>query len=216
MKPLVLFLGACIAIATEAGAQTPSSPIARGDVAVHVGWLNGHQTRVVFFDDDYHRALFSGGAGFYWTDNLKTEIEAGLTNDAELFSSEQVTIDGQLRFVSSISDFRTRRVSIAQIYQSGRNQWFHPFIGAGAELVSGRTKRRDFPVEVFDPIARSNRRLRDARDYPAETDNDVRALAIGGFKAYFTPRVFFRADTRVTFGRDLEAIAFRIGGGLDF
>jgi hypothetical protein len=121
-----------------------------------------------------------------------------------------------VRWTSSISDYRTRRFSVAQIYQHGRNQWFHPFIGVGAELVSGQIERHDFPVEVFDPIARANRTLRPPRTYPRETDNDVRALAMGGFKAYFSPRIFFRADTRVTFGSALEAITLRIGGGFDF
>ena len=70
---------------------------------------------------------------------MKTEVEAAWLSRVHAYSYERLTIDGATADVASEYTFHTTKLSVAQVYQFGRNAWVHPFIGAGADVDWLRT-----------------------------------------------------------------------------
>ena len=69
------------------------------------------------------------GGGHYWTDHLKTDIEAGWSSPANSETYSDYTAGGLQTF--AISNYRVRDIQLAigQSYQFGRNDWVHPYLG---------------------------------------------------------------------------------------
>ena len=92
---------------------------------------------------------------------------------------------------------------------------FHPHVGAGADLSWESTTEQIEPVYFFGDPNRVQRALRDAR-----TDRRrafvVRPCVEVGFKAYLSPRAFFRTDLRVRTGSRTDEALIRFGFGTDF
>src|SRR5207247_9766623 len=78
-------------------------------------------------------SLFKGvSGGFYWTDHLKTEIEVAWPGEREATAYVRTfTADA---YTSDRHYFRGVNTSIGQLYQFGRNSFFHPFVGAGVDI----------------------------------------------------------------------------------
>jgi hypothetical protein len=127
-----------------------------------------------------------------------------------------VDIDGQQQYASSRNRFSSRRVALIQRYQFGRNRWFHPSLGAGIDVVRESSSRHDEPIVAYDQFTRQSRVVRQAIEHPDEHHTGARALIVGGFKAYLTPRTFFLSDMRVTFASRAEDVLVRVGFGVDF
>jgi hypothetical protein len=106
------------------------------------------------------------------------------------------------------------------IYQFFENASFHPFLGAGAGVITIRdriytpretttiTRGPNIPPEVI--VLTEEQRV-------SRTDHVGRGLVMAGFKAYPGERWFFRTDVQWTpaGGRNRE-ISWRLGAGLDF
>ena len=214
MKPLLL-LAMVIASSLRAEAQIASPPpLMRGDVAGTVGWLNGDTGRDLTSGDWYNRGLYLGGhAGWYWTEHHKTEIEAGLTNHIDLRAYETVAIDGFTAWSSSVITYALRRVAIGEHYQFGHNALLHPHLGAGLDLTWERIVERADPLIAFGP---ETRQLLPARTIGATTTLRARPYIEAGFKAYTSPRVFFRGDARVLLRGGFDEVLLRCGFGVDF
>jgi hypothetical protein len=215
LHPIALaaaFLGG----AGEAAAQTPA-PLVRGDVAGSVGWLSaktiidppgGHT--------DWHSSLFgAGSAGWYWTDNLKTEIDAGGGTRATAYRYRAITIDGRPNYLASETTFGRRTIGISQQYQFFRNAWFHPHVAAGAHLTWERATEHYQAVVTLDSPS-GGRVLVPARTEGPHTVMTIRPFVATGFKAYTTRRVFFRSDLRVAFHAGADEALLRFGFGVDF
>jgi hypothetical protein len=207
-----------LACAPPVAAQTGSGPAGPAvDVSGTLGWLNVNKRELTIADDWYNRSLHAAvSAGYYWTAHLKTEIEASLSTSATLNGSEQIVIGGVRRFVFSTYRFDTRRITIGQQYQFGRNAWFHPYVGAGLDLNWERVRREDEPIFEIDPATRQPRPATDGRPPAAGTDLHSRPFAAAGFKTYMTPRAFFRTELRVVAGERIEEALLRFGFGVDF
>jgi hypothetical protein len=52
--------------------------------------------------------------------------------------------------------------------------------------------------------------------YPQRTEVLTRPFAVAGFKAYMTPRMFWRTDIRMTFDGGPDEFVMRFGIGKDF
>ncbi len=187
-------------------AQGPSPatvPLVRADVDAVAGWQNLRKPQPGAPYDNWLNSILygGGGAGWYWTDNLKTQIDAGAGTRQNRYTYEAVTIDGRQTFQSSIVRLRESNVSISQQYQFFRNQWFHPHAGAGIELA-----RETSSVEYQLP----------QRTGPDTHRWLARPFADLGFKAYMTRRAFFLADGRVMFRSGVDEVLFRTGFGVDF
>lgn len=216
---LVLAVGLTAAAATTAAAQTSSqAPLARSDMAATIGWLNGHKPSADPYGNAwYNHALHGGGSvGWYWSDHLKTEIEAGASNTAHLYRYRPATIGGIPTYQSSELDIRTSRLALGQQYQFLRNAWVHPHLGAGLDLTWERTAEHIDAITTYDSQGRNPRELRPAITIGPETRLRVRPFAEAGFKAYMSRRAFFRAGMRLAFHGGVDEVIMRCGFGVDF
>src|ERR1700752_730059 len=109
-----LSIAGFFALAIPARRQTAPSPISRMDAGGSVGWFNAGKSGLNDIREDaqwYNRSLYAGASlGWYWTDNLKTEIEGGVSTKAELRSYQNLWINGRVTTVYSTFDFATERV----------------------------------------------------------------------------------------------------------
>lgn len=192
------------------------TPLARGDVTGTAGWIAVNTTETESYNNWHGQGFFTAGAGWYWTDHLKTDLEVAASTTSETYSAIQIDINGQQQYLPTRLRFGSTRVALIQRYQFGRNQWFHPSLGAGVDIVRERYSRRDEPVFGYDQTTRQSRLLREAIEHGLEHEVVARALVVGGFKAYVTPRTFFLADMRITFASWPEDVLFRTGFGVDF
>lgn len=224
MKPWHVFHAALLLslAAPVARAQTappPPSPIARTDVSVMLGWFNADKSDTArdSYNEWYNSSLYGGlGAGWYWTDNHKTEIDFGATSEGDIYTSRPAVIDGQPTYIASRLFFDTKRVAVSQQYQGYRNAWFHPHVAAGVDLTWETTREERFPTIFYDNVTRTPRQILPPQNRGPETDLVVRPFAAVGFKAYMTERAFFRSDLRFTVKHGIEEVLWRVGFGVDF
>jgi hypothetical protein len=210
------------------GARAQSEPIvtlsperpARWDVAGHAGWLgvNKSDTFDTGWNDWYDAGEFGASAGYYWTSHFKTEFDIATTTESHIFSYESLILPGEpFPYQRSRQHFfRSTRVSGGASYQFFDNTWFHPFVGAGVDVVREST-RVDTPHHVIP--------LRDGRPpliLPAastdwESSVTARPFVTGGFKWYVSERAFVRGDLRTSFSSKAgESFVGRAGVGFDF
>jgi hypothetical protein len=214
---MLALAGSLYSSAGTAFAQTPS-PGMRGDAGGMVGWLNGNKSEIADrgSNDWYNRGLYGAGiAGWYWTDHHKTEIEAAASNSARFSTYPSYNIDGLTAFAGSRFTFETRRIAVSQQYQFFRNEWFHPHVAAGADVTWETTTEDRDPVIFFGQQGQT-RQIMPARVIGPDTRARVRPFAEVGFKAYTTPRGFFRGDLRLLARGRIDEVQLRFGFGVDF
>jgi hypothetical protein len=200
-----------LAGAPAARAQGAAAPVSRADLSFSVGWFNAEKSELGSYrgrNDWYNRSLYGGaGFGWYWTDHLKIEIDGGVTTGADLFVYTPTVIEGRQATLYSTYTIGTRRFAISQQYQFYRNVWFHPFVSGGLDLTWERTRRED-EIYLFPPFR--------VQPFDTRTEFLARPFAAVGFKAYFTPRAFFRTDMKLTFDKGVDEALLRFGLGVDF
>lgn len=220
MKTFPLAAAALLAGAALAGAQEPPRvPPVRGDAHVVIGWQNLHkeQPERQYRDDWINRIFYGGaGAGWYWTEHLKTQVDFGAGSKGRQYRFEPLVINGQNTGTSSRVSVKQQSVAIAQHYQFFRNQWFHPHVGAGIDIARETTSEEYQPIVVFDNVTRTSRQVRPARTEGPDHRTIARPFVETGFKAYMTRRAFFTGDSRLMFRNGLEEVLFRFGFGVDF
>jgi opacity protein-like surface antigen len=220
MKTLPLAMAAWLVGGGLALAQDlPRAPLSRGDATFVIGWQNLHkrQPQSLNSGDDWLNGILYGGAGagWYWTDHLKTHVDFGAGTQGQQYRYQFTTVNGQSTGTSSRVRVREQSVAVAQQYQFFRNQWFHPHVGAGLEVAREMTREEYQPVVVFDSATRISREIQ-----PPRSERDQRMLARpfaeAGFKAYMTRRAFFTGDARVMVRHGIDEVLFRCGFGVDF
>src|SRR3712207_243729 len=77
--------------ATQAAPRpAPPSPLVRADVSGTLGMATVHVTRATFFDESNDwivQSLYGAvGAGWYWTDHHKTEVQFGGNTGVRLYT----------------------------------------------------------------------------------------------------------------------------------
>jgi hypothetical protein len=207
---------ALLAGSRPASAQTPS-PFPRGDANGSIGWLAVNEsasgTRT---GNGWHHSFFgAAGAGWYWTEHLKTELDAGAGTESSIYNGEQVVINGRTAFVSTESRASRRTLGISQQYQFFRNAWFHPHVAAGADITWERRTVRTGPIFIYDAPG-PGRLIEPERTDGPLTDISVVPFVATGFKAYMTRRAFYRTDLRVGFNGAASNTVVRFGFGVDF
>ncbi len=204
----------CGVVPARAWAQTvPTLPDT--DAIISIGWAGAeHDTRD---QRRWHASLLAGlRAGHYWTDHAKTEAEASWSGPRTHQMYETIERAGGYTYV--VSDYRSHdvRLGAAQLYQFGRNQWVHPYVGAGADVVrrSVSIDRRPQSRTIF---------LQDRNipvDFPAlnerETTWFVEAILKTGVKMYVTDRAFFDTELKLGLRRGVDHLVWKFGTGVDF
>ena len=140
---LFIIILACVVFPAWSEAQVA---LPRHDAVISIGWAG---SEVGLTDYDRWRAsLFLGvSGGHYWTEHLKTEVEAGWHNPADSETYEELVI-GSLR-TSARSTYRIGevRLAVGQVYQFGSNSWVHPYVGAGTDVIR-RSVALDRPAQT--------------------------------------------------------------------
>jgi opacity protein-like surface antigen len=221
MKTLSLTLMAWLIGAGLAAAQEPArAPLNRGDVHFVLGWQNirKEQPSAQSFDNDWLNGIFYGGAGagWYWTDNLKTQVDVGGGTHANQYRYESTTVNGLNTTTSSRLRVQQQNLALSQQYQFFRNEWFHPHIGAGIDIARETTTEEYEPTFAFDSAARVTRQLTPRRIEGPDHRIVARPFVEAGFKGYVTRRAFFTGDSRVMVRGGIDEVLFRFGFGVDF
>jgi hypothetical protein len=208
---------ATLTLAAPAGAQSaaPGQPRPRADASGTLGWL-AVEKKTAFDNSDWHHTLFgSVGAGWYWNDHLKTEVDFGVGREGTQYTSRQIVIDGRPAFEATESKFSRRMLGISQQYQFFKNAWVHPHIAAGFNITWERVTDTRLPIFIFDRGG-PGRLIEPERTEGPHTDVTVTPFVATGFKAYLTPRAFFRSDLRVGGRSGIDDVLLRFGFGVDF
>ena len=197
--------------------QPPPPRLMRGDISGTVGWVSIDKSDVRSYNDWHSQLGVSGGAGWYWTDHHKTQVEVAATTGATVYSSEQIVVSPQQQtFLTTVRQYESQRVSLTQLYQFRRNEWVHPFLGAGLDIVREQSSRRDDPAYWYDPISRQSRLAREPVQHGKRSEVTARAVLTAGVKAYFSRKVFALTDLLVGIGgQRTEDVQWRVGLGAD-
>ena len=219
MRAFLLFIAGSLA-AGPAAAQAPAAQ-PRADVQAVIGWQNLRSPqRDGPFDrhDDWTNGILYGGAGagWYWNDHLKTQVDVGGGTEGHHYQYRMVTIGGQSSTEASTTAIRKTSLAVSQQYQFFKNQWFHPHVAAGLDIARETTTTEFQPVYLYDPVTRVSRTVSTFRTEGPVHRAVVRPFAEVGFKAYMTPRAFFTTDTRLMFRSGIDEVLFRLGFGVDF
>ena len=204
-------------IAVLGGSASAQSALPRGDAAGFAAWQMADQRSPDPFNrDDWASSLFGGAsAGLYWTRHLKTELDAGVSTTSDSYRTRQVLIGTAVTYQTSLLESSRRTIGVSQQYQFYDNAWFHPHVAAGANVTWERRTEYFHPPYAFDPATGRSVPGAGRIDGPSTTLT-VRPFAAAGFKAYMTPRWFFRADMRFAFKRGFEESQVRTGFGRDW
>jgi hypothetical protein len=207
----------CVLVPVLAQAQTDIAPLPRNDATVSIGWFGAEYPEVGTYDR-WHASLFTGFAfGHYWTDHLKTEIEAAWLSEATARTYEDIVIDGDRTYAESVYRFKDVKVSFGQSLQFGRNAWVHPFVAAGVDLDRLQSIE-DRPAQ-FQNIFLSGRGTRTVlipQVRETETSVQVRPFVKTGLKMYVSDRSFFSTEVKFGLGSGVEHALWKTGIGVDF
>jgi len=214
---------ATLAVASSAHAQQGTQPplpfVGKWDAAGQLALLNRNKSDLSSWDQWYSAAAVNGSAGYYWTPHFKTEFEIGTAGAGTIDGDEAIPVPGSTFPFPRYRDHRLNETTFggAAIFQFFDNQWIHPFIGAGAELVREH--------HVADALPAQTIRFSTAvpmLQLPAVPAIDsvtyaARPLVTGGAKFYIAPRAFLRTEVRTAFSTTRPlAIEWRGGVGFDF
>jgi hypothetical protein len=201
-----------------------SSDPSRWDVAGHLGWF-GSRSGVVTspgipysYDSDWwDAASFAVSGGYYWTPQVKLELDVATTRDGRTSSYESFTFPGEIYPYYRSRRYRIRNTSLSGgvTYQFFENRWFHPFVGAGFDFVR---RRLDADPTAQGPSPRTPTTPA-IPGLPGSTTVTYlgRPFVGGGFKVYGSERVFLRTDLRFTLASEgARSVVWRGGVGFDF
>jgi hypothetical protein len=198
-----------------ASAQSKSATLPKNDTTLVLGWSGAEHRHPD--EGEWHGSLLVGlSGGHYWTDHLKTEVETSWTRPptAEIFEA----IERQGAYAYALSDYRAQdvRFGVVQLYQFGRNEWIHPYVGLGADIV-----RRQATIErnrQSSTVYLQNRSIPVEIPASSERKTSVFAQAVvkTGLKMYVTERAFFNTELKLGVRNDVDHIVWKFGIGVDF
>jgi hypothetical protein len=206
----------CALLPVRAWAQGAASVVPGNDVAAAVGW-SGSDVGAERYDRWRGGVLASIGAGHYWTDHLKTEVDAAWSNSGTDEVYEDIEYSGGVTYAVSDQRVREIRVGVTQVYQFGRNAWVHPFAGVGVDLIQRET-RTDRPAQTRTVYVAPNRTIPVTVPALNEQRRDVFAQAVlrAGLKMYATEKTFFSTEIKFGVRDDVDHVVWKVGIGVDF
>jgi hypothetical protein len=211
----------CVLVPGLLHAQSDVPQLPRNDITVSTGLINAQYRQTADIYDRWHGSAFGGlNFGHYWTDHSKTEVEAGWLSTAKSNSYEAVQIGADRVYLQSEYLFKDLRLSLSQSVQFGRNQWIHPFLGAGVDVDYLRTAE-DRPTQTSTAFAsslsgRDNRLVTVQGLHEEETALRAVPFAKGGVKIYLSDRAFLVQEFKLGFTDRVDHVLWKTGVGIDF
>jgi hypothetical protein len=208
MRVLATTLAALTLTPIAAHGQSPPA-LPRLDTTASIGWFTANHADRDDCCSRWSSSLFKGiGAGYYWTDHLKSELEIAWPGPTRAFtySNARPAATGVTTYTYENHVYSGVKISASQAYQFGRNAVFHPFAGAGVDID-----------REHDAVTRSTQTgsVLTRVDF-RERERHARPFVTTGFKAYFSERAFFRTELKASFSRQLEQMIWKSGVGVDF
>jgi len=193
---------------SAARGQTAAAALPRVDVAAATGWFAADRSVNQECCSSWSSSLFKGvSAGYYWTEHLKTEVEAAAPGPTEGFTSRSERVTASLfRYTSEQHRISANRLSLSHAYQFGHNSNFHPFVRAGVDV--------DWEHDDIERYVQTAGAFEEQHSSARQTR--TRPFAGVGFKAYFNERTFFKGEARFTPARGaIDQMAWTAGVGID-
>ena len=199
-----------------AAAQTQAATLPNNDTIIALGWAGADHK--IYDQRHWHGSLLlSVSGGHYWTDHLKTEVEASWNSPRNREVYESIARDGGSTF--ALSDYRAHdtRVGVVQIFQFGRNDWVLQYVGVGADVVRRVTSidRQRQSRTIFIPPNRNT-----PVEIPAASEHKTTVFAQGvlktGLKMYVSEKAFFYTELKFGLRRDVDLLVWKFGMGVDF
>jgi len=212
---VVLTFVGILACTGLAGAQTERAGprLPRGDISWSVGLWGANEDRPDTYGDWYHTWNGTVAAGYYWTEHLKTEIDAGLTSEDRLWGT-RVSAGGI--YAASSHLYSTHNVRLTQQYQFGHNARFHPHLAVGVAFSWVRhTEEREPAYQTFR-VPPYSVIVEPARTIGPVTKMEAVPFVGGGFKGYVSERAFFRSDMTIGLRGGVRNVTLGCGFGVDF
>jgi opacity protein-like surface antigen len=216
MRVWMLAILMCVVTPAWAAAQTAAATLPDNDITFSTGWAGAEHK--IYDQRHWHGSLLLGArVGHYWTQHLKTEVEASW--DSPRSREVYENIERQGGYTYALADYRAQdtRVGAVQIFQFGRNEWVHPYVGVGADVVRrvATTERLEQSRTVFVP---PNRQVPVTIPAASEEKTTVFAQAVlkTGLKMYVSERVFFNTELKFGVRRDIDHVVWKFGLGVDF
>ncbi len=207
---------ACLLTPMSAWAQTAPPRLPANDTAFSIGW-SGNDLQQRSYDSWSGGFVLGVSGGHYWTDHLKTEIDASWNNSGRDDVYEDLELNGALTYAELQRRAFDARVGVTQLYQFGRNTWVHPFLGAGVDLVHRRTTT-DRPDQTRTVYLPPNRSVPVVIPAARERLSDTFAQAVlrTGLKMYATEKAFFTTELKLGFRENVDHVVWKMGFGVDF
>ena len=213
LAPIALLLTTASAAAAQPSAV---AALPRADVQAAIGWQNLRADRTASFNNWINSIAFvDAGAGWYWTEHLRTQIDAGLGSSGRSTRFVDRSRESRSRFQEVDTDVRPRTFAVGQQYQFFHNALFHPHVGAGVLVRSEHVRDTFSPLTDVDPATGRTVIVEPGR---TETRSRTRVVAFAdaGFKAYVSRRAFFVSDARFAIRSRVDGVLLRFGFGVDF
>jgi opacity protein-like surface antigen len=216
MRVWMLAMLMCVVTPVWAAAQTAAATVPENDITFSSGWAGAEHK--IHDQRHWHGSLLLGArVGHYWTDHLKTEVEASWDSPRSREVYENIERQGGTTY--ALSDYRAHdtRIGVVQVFQFGRNEWVHPYVGVGADVVRrvAITERLEQSRTVYIP---PNRQVPVTIPASREEKTTVFAQAVlkTGLKMYVSERVFFNTELKFGVRRDIDQVVWKFGLGVDF
>jgi hypothetical protein len=221
MKRISAFAATLLLLATPASLRAQDGEprqLVRADASGTVGWASANRSELTSYNGWRSQAAFSLAGGWYWTDHVVSRLEFSATTSDTVYTPEPFLLAGfQTVYIPTRRRFAAQRLGALQHYQFRRNEWVHPFVGAGLDVVWDHVSTEEEPVYAFDPVTRQSRLTRSAVAHGERTTVLARGVLTAGVKAYMARKAFGLTDLRVAIGRRrVEDVQWRFGIGVDF
>ena len=168
-----------------------------------------------YYDDWYTNGRVAGSVGYYWTRNLKTELEHAWSGKGSRFIQDSVRIGG-VQYPTYFEEFhQLQQTSVRVVWQFLDNAWVHPYVSAGAVIDTWRRHAQapaQYQGSVNNPVL-----VRAEITTARRTDMRGGVTLGGGAKFYMTRRAFFNAGGLVTYAKpETGTLNLVAGFGFDF
>jgi hypothetical protein len=206
--------------AAPAGAQdAPDRP--HWDVNLSAG-VFGH--RPGDFDDRYNNwyseGRYAASLGYYWTENLETEIEFAHSGEGTRYVQELTHVPGTgAPYHIPVESFhRLQQTAIRMVWQFGTNTWVHPYVNGGYVLDADRQRRRSPITYSYPGDPRVVPPILVRPEINSRPDTEYRGgVSLGvGSKFYVAPAAYINTGLQWTYAKPARTITFFSGFGFEF
>lgn len=211
---LLILLGAAPAAAQNA----PDWP--RWDLNLNAGIFGHRPGDGDRYNNWYSEGRYAASIGYYWTENLKSELEFAHSGEGDRYLQELARVPGTgaLHHIPVEAFDRLQQTSLRMVWQFGNNTWVHPYVNGGYVLDADR-RRRHSPITFSYPgDPRTVPPILVRPEINSDPEIDYRSgVSLGvGSKFYVSPAAYINTGLQWTYTRPAKTITFFSGFGVEF